>query len=1019
MNAMPEVALKAGQEVLGFHVQDVTPLPNLRAVVYRLEHLRSGARLLHVHANDSENLFSISFLTPPPDDTGLPHILEHLVLAGSSKFPVKEPFFEMVKMSMATFINAMTGADLTYYPVASNNRQDLFNLAEVYFDAVFHPLLTELSFQREAHHLASASGKDAAEASELTINGIVYSEMKGAYSHPESMLYRESTQRLFPDTIYGRDSGGDPDHIAELTSQQLRRFHRSYYQPGNAYFFLYGDIPTADHLALLKDKLDAFARGELRAAITRQRRWREPRVLKDVYPVGQDEPTEAKTYVTMNWIVGDATDPKDVVAMDILAAILLGHEAAPLKKAVIDSRLGQDLTHSGFWPMGLESTFHVGIKGSEPQRLEAFEKLVIQTLRGIAEGEIPRDWVEAAFQQAAYQHLEIGTLFPLHVMQDVLSSWPYGADPLAFLRMKELLESLRRRYQAEPRFYNELIRQRLLDNAHRLTVLLVPDRQEQARRDAAFAARMQEVRRGLSDEQIRSISDQAKALEEHAATPNPPEAVAKLPQLTVADLPRRPREIPTTAESVGGVTILRNDVFANGVNYLVLDFDLTGLPQELYSYLPRYCDAVHKLGAAGMNYEQIARRVAASTGGIDCRPSFQSHAAESDRSLRRLTLSVKALDGRIDQALAVVGDLLFGLDAHDSPRLKDVLVQAAAHYRTELVFNGLGTAIKHACRGLNVEGHLSEIVGGLPQLSQSQRACDRFEELGEELMGRIDAIRDFLLNRNRLVASFTGSPACYQTVCRTLAGWTERMRDEPVRDAPVGFSPCDSPPREGLAAPMQVGFCAAAMPAPHFSDPREPLLSVGTRIVSLDHLLPEIRFKGNAYGAGCRYDALGRSFVMQSYRDPQLAATLAVFAGVADYVRKAQWTQTDIDRAIIGRAKDDDQPIRPEAATYLALTRHLTGQTPELRARRYAAALAATPEKVKDALLEMLEGGASRSAVCVVASRQMLKEANRQLGDAPLSIQDIEPPGGDQPAFGRQVCRRLEASSPDAPGGFG
>ena len=614
---------------------------------------------------------------------------------------------------------------------------------------------------------------------------------------------------------------------------------------------------------------------------------------------------------------------------------------------------------------------------------------MLTTLEKLSAEQFSPEQVEAAFQQAAYAHLEIGSYYPLRVMQKVLCSWPYGAGAEAFLRMGEHLERCRERYRQEPGLFNRLIRERLLENPHRLTLVLAPDPQEQARQEEAFRRKMQAIRDRLGPEQLREIAATAEALERTAAEPNPPEAVATLPQLKVADLPEKPRDIPTRLEQLDGVTVLRNDVFANGFSYLVLDFDLTGLPEELHAYLPRYCDAVRKLGAAGMNYEQIARRVAAHTGGINCLVSFQTHAQDPARSLRRLSIAMKALDRQIDPALRVLEDLLFGLDPRDADRLRDVVVQARAFYRTALVQNGLGTAMNHAARGLSLENHLSEIVNGLPQLSMTKQLAEEFQARGDELMGRIEAVRDFLLNRNRLTVSFTGSSASYETLCKTLSRWVGQMRDEPVRDAPIGFAAFDAPPREGLAAPLQVAFCAAAMPAPHFSDPLEPLMSVGTRMVSLGHLLPEIRFRGNAYGAGCNYDGLTGTFTLHSYRDPQIVPTLEIFSGVADYARQVKWTQEDVDRAIIGKAKDDEWPIRPEQATRMALVRHVTGQSPELRRRRYAKILSATPGSVKEALLRLLEPNLERAAVCVVSSREKLQEANQRMPEKPLAIEDV------------------------------
>ena len=979
----PEVALHAGDEVDGFVVQSVTPVEELRVVAYQLEHLRSGARLTHLHADDAENLFSINFPTPPPDDTGLPHILEHAVLSGSRKFPVRDPFFEMLKMSMATFLNAMTGYDCTYYPVASNVRQDLWDLAEVYFDAVFHPLLTEETFKREAHHLAPA---DAG----LTISGVVYNEMKGAFSDPEMRLGRASRRRLFPDTVYGLESGGDPRSIPDLTYNDFTRFHQTYYHPGNAMFVFYGDIPTREYLAMLAGKLDGFERQDVEAAVARQPRWARPRTMRDSYPIGQDESAEGKTYVTINWLVGDGIDVDDRVALEVLDQVLLGHEAAPLKKALIDSKLGQDVIFAGYGSMGLETTFHVGLKGTEANRADAMAELVRRTLTDLVEAGIDAESVDAAFQQIAYEYREIRSTFPLDTMERVMQAWPYGADPLLFLRMDAHIAACRRRYEAEPDLFGRLIRERLLDNPHALTLVLAPESDWQARTDAAFAERMKKVRAGLSDDDLDRLAAEADELDRLSAMPNPPEALAKLPQLKVADLPDRPKHIPTTVDRLdAGVEFLHNDVFANGVNYLHLDFDLRGLPIGLWPYLGAYCTAIGKLGAAGMGYEQIARRVAAATGGIRCWPEFYTRADDPGSPLRRLRLTVKTLDEKVPAALDVLGDLVFALDPRDAERLRDMVVQVRAWLRTELVQNGRRTAARHAGRGLTPEGHLDEVVSGLGQLPLMEGLAESFDSLGADMMAKIEAVRDFLLDPGRLTVSFTGSDTACDRVRSALSDWIGRMRPGGVEDADVGFKPQDAPPREGLAGPIQVAYCAQVIPAPHYSHADEPLLTLGAHLVGMEYILPEVRFKGNAYGAWCRYSGLGGKIWLGSYRDPRVAETLEVFASVPDYVRRADWTQTQVDRAIIATAKNDEKPIRPAGATATALHRHLSGQTPELRQRRHERVLAATVKDVRRAMLDALEAGAGRAAVCVVAGREKLEEANRKMKDQPLAIADI------------------------------
>lgn len=989
----PTVDLRAGQQLHGFDVKTVTPIDELRAVKIELAHPRSGARLMHLYAHDTENLFSINFPTPPPDDTGLPHILEHAVLAGSHKYPVKEPFFEMIKMSMATFINAMTSADHTYYPVASNVKKDLFNLAEVYFDAVFHPLLTEDTFRREGHHLAPANPEEP--TGDLKITGIVYNEMKGVFSDPESRLYRSMTSRLMPDTVYARESGGDPGAIPELTYEQLKAFHQTYYHPSNSYFFLYGDIPTSDYLAFLADKLAAIPQNgdsatlrPLRPEVTHQSRWTSPQTVMDTYPIGADEPLTEKTYLMLSWLLGDATDPGDVVLCRILSLILLGNEGAPLRKAIIDSKLGADLIYSGASSIGPASTFYVGLKGSEAERAEAFTQLVMKTLTEIADAELDSAKVESAFQQATYHYQEVASMFPLRMLYRVIEAWIYEKDSDTFLKMGESLAAVQQRWQENPAIFNELIRERLLDNPHRLLSVLSPDAEMQARMDAESAERTKGIRSQLTDAQVAQIAVDAAELERLNGQPNAPEALAKLPQLKVSDLPEKPRHIPTTVEKVAGRDLLRNDVFANGVNYLALNFNLTGLPQHLWQYLPRYAEAIGKLGAADMNYEQLAQRKSAVTGGIGCTPGFSTHALDGSRSLQNLRFHLKALDQKMDAALDVLQKLVFSVNPRDTERLRDVLTQSVAEYRTEMIHDGSNTAIHHAARGLSPEAHLSEIVFGLPQLRGSEKLLNGFDELNAELMARVEQIRDFLLSPGRVTASFTGSDTAFNVTRARLGEWLNAMEAGEMDAESVAFQPFDTPPREGLAGPIQIAHCAQVMPAPHYSHPDSTLLSVGAHIIRLDYIMSEIRFKGNAYGAWFTYSPLEAHLYQASYRDPHVARTLNVFAETVDYVKKVEWTQTDIDRAIIATAKNGEKPIRPSQAASSALSQHLTGQTREMREERYAQLRRATPSEVKRALLQLLEENRDKAAVCVVSSREKLAAANRELAE-PLAIEDI------------------------------
>jgi Zn-dependent M16 (insulinase) family peptidase len=985
MSRLPAISLKPGDELYGFRVQAVTPLPGLRAVAYQIEHLKSGARLLHLHTDDSENMFCIAFRTPPDDDTGLPHILEHSVLDGSRKYAAKKPFFEMVKMSMATFINAMTYPDKTVYPIASTVEKDFFNLADVYFDAVFHPRLTEWTLKQEGRRLDFTEKGDI--ESPLLVKGIVYNEMKGALSSPDSLVYYRSYLSLFPDTCYGKQSGGDPAAIPSLTYEAFRRFHSTLYHPSNAFVFLYGNIPTEKHLAFLSDRLDAFNRCDVPVNIGRQPRWNKVRTLSEPYPVAPGDDTTGKTYLGLSWIVGDATNALDATLFSLLELILIGSQAAPLRKALIDSRLGQDLHHSGFEADRLETTFRVGLQGSEAHREPAFVALVEQTLDEIARNGITEDRVNSAFQQLAYRYQEIPSMFPLWLMDRAYGTWIYGGDPLAFFRTTELMDEARKRWNDDPDIFGTLIRERLLQNPHRLSTTFVPDPNLQARRDFAFAESMASKKAAMSAGELQQVLRDAEELDRLQSGPNTPDNLAALPQLRVSDVPRKPQHIPTRIEPLDtGVALLRNDVFAHGVNYLQLDFDLAGLPDDLFPYLSLYGDCVRKMGTTGLDYAATAERVAANTGGISFQTYLSTPVQDPAGLVCRARFAMKALDDRMDAALAVLGDLVFKLDPRDTGRLSDVLVQSRAGWRRSVTNNSLSFGVQHACRSLSPVSYLGEILGGMPQARLIEELAAGFEHAQDGIVDRLESVRAFLLNRSRLTVSFTGSDAEYGQVRSTLTDWTGAMSTDPAPPAvPPALPTAGRRTYEGLAAPVDVAYCVQAMPAPHVSDPVSSLLSVGGHLLSLEYMLEEIRVKGGAYGAGCSHNSMERLWRMHSYRDPWVKKTLDVFGGLKEFVAKADWSQDELDRSIIGTAKDGERPIRPEAATGAALTRHIIGDTPELRNQRHAAVLAATPAGVRQAVLDVLENGWPQSHVCVVSNRQKLEAANTELAGTPLS----------------------------------
>ena len=994
----PSVNLYPGQQLRGFEVKAVTPIDELRATAIELAHEKSGARLLHLYLEDTRNWFSISPMTPAPDDTGVQHIIDHSVMAGSRNYPVRDVWLEMMKMSLASFdsTNAMNAVDHAYYYASSSVKKDLFNLAEVFFDSVFHPLLTEETFKREGHHLEPVDPNQP--TGDLRINGIVYNEVKIGVSDPRECFHSAVTAGLLPDTCYANNGGGDSLVMPDLTYEGFKSFYHTYFHPSNCYFFFYGNIPTDNYLEFLADKLGAIPKTEkdaglhpLRPEISRQPKWKSAKTVRVCYPIGADEPLTEKTHLMLSWLIGDATDPEDTVLCRILSLLLFGNEGAPLRRAIIGSRLGTDVFDCGFMDglTGPNSTLHAGLLGSEADRIDTFTELVLNTLAEIADADIDTETVEAAFQQLTYEYQEVTPKFPFQMMKRVINAWIYEKEPTLFLKMGACLSTIRKRWEQNPRIFNDLIRERLLNNPHRLTTVLSPDPRMQARLDANENQRLEEIRAQLTDEQAIQISVEAGELERLNDQPNSPEDLAKLPQLQVSELPDEPLHIPTTVEIVGGRPLLRSEVFSNGVNYVELSFDLRGLPQHLWSDLPHYTNAIGKFGAGKMNYQQIAERTAAATGGVECAPTFGTHALDSCRPVWNVQFRLKALDDKFEDAMCLLQDLVFAANPHDKERLYVVLNQAMTAFRTYMQgYRGPNIANHHAARGFSPQAYLSEIVFGLPQLRRIENLLNRIDECHEKLGENLTQIRDFLLVRGRVTASFAGSDNAYRLFQRRFGEWVDRMRKEPVHPAPIGFKPFEEYPLEGLAAPVDVAYCTQVMPAPHYSHADSSLLTVGANIVAYDYAFKEIRLKGNAYYGWFAYNAFEGRIYHDSFADPHIARTLDVFSRTADYVRNSEWTQTDIDHAIISRAGDFQKTLRPSQAASDALANHLTGQTQEVIEEKYDQLRSATPEEVKRAMLQVLEERRDKASVCVVASREKLEAENKKMAN-PLRIEDI------------------------------
>jgi Zn-dependent M16 (insulinase) family peptidase len=979
-----EPELMEGDRLTGFHVLKVEPLHDMRITAYEMEHEATGARILHLHCEDRENLYAIVFRTPPADSTGAAHILEHAVLAGSEKYPVKDAFNELSRGTLQTFINAFTYPDKTVYPAASQVKKDFFNLARVYTDLVLRPRLLKETFFQEGHHLEFEDPAD--ENSPLTLSGIVYNEMKGAYSSPDSLAWKALQEALYPDTVYVFDSGGNPDVIPFLTYERLRSFHRTYYSPSNARFLIYGDIPPREHLAFLEEMLRGFRPVPVDSRIEKQRRWNEPVRTRDFYPIGKEENPAGKTTVNLAWMVADHLDPENALLIQIVSHALLGSAAGPLRRALIDSGMGEDLSPAS----GLETdlrqmAFVAGLRGTEPGRAEKIEALIIKTLNNVADKDFEREIIEGALHQLEFSGREIVRKrypYGVSLLSKVYRTWLYDGDPLIGLRFVERIEKIRSRWTKEAGLFREIVKKWFVDNPHRVLSVMEPSRTFLEERDEAFRSMMAAARAGLSERAKREIRQETEALRRFQNEADSPEARACLPRLKKDDIPRRIEKLPTEKKRVSGVTVLKHDIFSNGIAYLQLVFDIGHVTDHLQPYLGLLGKLTTGMGAAGMEYGEMAKRIALKTGGIDYR--LLSGMTVDGRECRQaFVMTVRALHRNVAEAIGLMEDMVCEGDLDDEERMRDLLLELKNGLHASVVPSGHLFAARTAASGLSLHGRREEQWCGRTQLGLLSRLSDGFQQEKTFLQETLQNLRKEVFTRGRLLVNVTAEESVQVAMLEKLGALIERLPE--VEGTAASVHPEQMPSRTGVAIPAQVCYVAKVFPAPVYSSSDAAPIMVLSRLLSGGYLYQRIRVQGGAYGGMSIYDPLGGHLSFLSYRDPHLAKTLQIYEQVLSNLLKEGISEEDLEKAVIGTIGTLDRPMDPEAKGTTAMIRECVGLSDEGRQAFRDAVLGTTVQSIREAAETWLEKSHERSAVCAYASEENLRRANETL-DTALTI---------------------------------
>jgi hypothetical protein len=960
----------------GFELLAERALPELNTTALHFRHLRTGAEVLSLVNDDENKSFGVTFRTLPPDSTGVAHILEHAVLCGSRRYPVKEPFKELLQGSLKTFLNAFTYPDRTTYPVASQNRQDFYNLINVYLDAVFYPLLSRFSFIQEGWRY------EADDAGRLSYTGVVFNEMKGVYSSPDDLLETAILRRLFPDNIYGLDSGGDPARIPDLSYEQLLAFHRRHYHPANALFFFHGDDPAPARLQLLDRWLADFDRQPLPAPVSSHPPFPTPRRQRQPYVPGED----AKTYVTVNWALDESHDPALDLALGILGHILIGAPASPLYKALIDSGLGEDLSGLGLMSDLRQTVFSTGLKGVAAGADEdAVERLILDTLQNLVTDGLDPRTIAASMNTIEFRLRENNTGgFPrgLALMLRGLTTWLYGGDPLTAIAFETPLQTVKAAYAADPRFFEGLIRTHLLANPHRLTLVLHPDPDLEARQTAAESGRLaaeraQMSKQPASDDPLAAIRAENEELRRQQETPDPPAALAAIPRLSLADLDRHNKLIPLAELDHLSSPILHHDLFTNGVVYVDAGLNLRTLPAAYLPYVALFGRILLETGTEAEDFVGLSQRIGSQTGGIYPTRFVGAHRHER-RPAAWLFLRGKATVAQTGALFDILGDVLAGARLDNRERIRQIVLEEKAGQEGGLLPAGHAVVLSRLGAQLGLADWVAEQMGGVSYLLFLRRLAAEIDSDWPAVQERLQAMRSLLVGRNTMLWNITVDGGNWASVQPRLQALIERLPAPPANRNEWLFKP--HPHGEGLTIPAAVNFVGKGANLYDLGYDLHGSIFVLLNLLNTGWLWERVRMQGGAYGVFANFDQRSGAFRFVSYRDPNLQATLDAYDRSAEFVAGLDLGEDEMTRAIIGVIGQIDAHMLPDAKGWVSMQRHLLGETDALRQQLRQQILGATNADLR-AFADTLQRFNTAASVVVLGA-----EAAMISSDLPLEM---------------------------------
>lgn len=946
-------------------------LNGIKAKGTLLRHKKSGARIVLIENDDDNKVFSIAFRTPPEDSTGLPHILEHSVLCGSREFPAKDPFVELVKGSLNTFLNAMTYPDKTVYPIASCNDQDFQNLMHVYMDAVFYPNIYESdkTFRQEgwSYELEDPDG-------ELKYNGVVYNEMKGAFSSPDGVLDRMILNSLFPDTSYSNESGGDPDAIPSLTYEDFLNFHRKYYHPSNSYIYLYGDMDMEEKLQWLDEKyLSKFEKAEIDSEIRLQKPFDEPVEWKRYYSISGTESEEMNTYLSYNKVIGTSLDEKLYLAFSILDYALLSAPGAPLKKALTDAGIGHDIV--GSYDNGIyQPTFSVIAKNAEESQKEEFVRVIETTLEKIVKEGIDPDALTAGinYHEFRYREADFGN-YPKGLMYglQMFDSWLYDEES-PFIHIEALDTFAFLKEQVGTSYYEELIQKYLLDNTHASIVMICPKKGLTAEADQKLHQKLQDYNAGLSKEEVEKLVQDTKDLRAYQEEPTPPEILEKIPVLKVSDISEDIAPIYNEEQKAGDIPCICHPINTNGIGYLTLIFDLRTLSEEEIPYAGLLQAVLGIIDTEHYEYGKLFNEINRRTGGIETSLEMYTDVTKVKEKEFRPTFEIKtkAMYDQLPFALSMMEEILMRSVLTDEKRIKEILDMLKSRFQMKFLSAGHSSAVLRAMSYSSPLARFKDMTNGIEYYETVSRITEHFEEEKERLMEMLQRISRKVFRKDRMIVSYTGEAQSQEAVLQEIKKFSECLHTEEVEES--SFQLTCVKKNEGFQTSSKVQYVAMAGNFIDAGAQYHGALQILKVIMGYEYLWQNIRVKGGAYGCMSSFNKLGEGYFV-SYRDPHLKNTLEIYKGVTEYLRNFDVSDRDMTKFIIGTISNMDQPMTPAIKGDRSMNLYMNHVTEEMIRKERLEVLHATQQDIRN-LADIVEKVLQADQICVIGNEDKIEQ---------------------------------------------